>query len=173
MYQQPNALSSSNEARINLAISAIKQDQLPSVWCAAAMYNVPLTTLVDRRAGKPLWYDCEPNQKKLTKLEEEVIVKHILDLNSRGFLPTLAAVWEMADKLLTKRNAGQVNIKWLKNFVRCTPLIKTHISQPYNYQRAKCEDLEVISAWFRLIEAIKVKYGITDDNSYNFNETGF
>ena len=74
--------------------------------CAAAIYDVPLTTLVDRRAGKPLQRDCEPNQKKLTKLEEEVIVEHILDLDSRGFSPILAAIREMANRLLTKRDAG-------------------------------------------------------------------
>ena len=79
----------------------------------------------------------------------------------------------MANKLLAKRNAGQVSIKWLENFIRRTPLIKTYISRLYNYQRVKCEDLEVISAWFRLVEAIKAKYSITNNDSYNFNKTGF
>ena len=161
MHQQPNALSSSNEARINLAISAIKQDQLPSVRHAAAMYNVPLTTLVNRRAGRPLRRDCEPNRKKLTKLEEEVIVEHILDLDSRGFSPTLGAVRDMADKLLAQRSVNQVDIKWPENFVRRTPSIKPKINRPYDYRRAKCEDPEVIGAWFRRVEAMKAKYGIT------------
>ena len=102
-----------------------------------------------------------------------MIIKHILDLDSRGFSPILATVRDIANKLLAKRNAGQVGIKWPENFIRRTPLIKTYISRPYDYRRAKCEDLEVISAWFRLVEAIKAKYGITDDDSYNFNKTGF
>ena len=33
-------------------------------------------------------------------------MKHILDLDSRGFAPTLGAIWDMADKLLAKRAAG-------------------------------------------------------------------
>jgi hypothetical protein len=72
-----------NEADVFLAILAINQIQIQiqSVNRAAATFNVPESTLRSRR-------DCEPKSKKLTKLEEEVIVKHILDLDSQGFAPT-------------------------------------------------------------------------------------
>jgi hypothetical protein len=46
-----------------------------------------------------------------------VVVRHILNLNSRGFAPTLDAVRDIADKLLTKRAAGQVDKQWPRNFV--------------------------------------------------------
>ena len=72
------------------------------------MYNVPESTLRDWRAGKLAQRDCEPKSKKLIKLKEEVIVRHILDLNSQGFAPMLGAVQDMADKLLAERAAGQV-----------------------------------------------------------------
>jgi hypothetical protein len=64
--------------------------------------------LRDRRAGIAARRNCEPNSKKLSKLEEEVIVRHILDLDLRGFAPTLGAVRDMADKLLAERSAGKV-----------------------------------------------------------------
>ena len=64
--------------------------------------------MVRRRAGTAARRDCEPNLKKLTKPEEEVIVRHILDLDSRGFAPMLGAVRDMADKLLAERAARQV-----------------------------------------------------------------
>ena len=50
-----------------------------------------------------------PNLKKLTKLKEEVIVRYILDLDSQGFAPTLGAIKNIADKLLTARAARQVS----------------------------------------------------------------
>ena len=43
----------------------------------------------------------------------------------------------------------------------------------YDYQRAKCEDLKVICEWFAFVYNVKVKYGILDDDLYNFDETGF
>jgi len=43
----------------------------------------------------------------------------------------------------------------------------------YNYQRAKCEDPEVIRAWFLLVRNTIAKYRIVDEDIYNFDETGF
>jgi hypothetical protein len=67
MRRQHNAQSIQNEGRICLAISAIKKTQLPSVRCPATVYNVPKSTLFDRRNGITVRCDCEPNSKKLTK----------------------------------------------------------------------------------------------------------
>jgi len=74
MYRQPNVQLPSHEVNINLAILAIKHDQIKSERRAATTYNIPWTTLRDRRAGRLLKLDCEPKLKKLTKLEEQVIV---------------------------------------------------------------------------------------------------
>jgi hypothetical protein len=40
-------------------------------------------------------------------------------------------------------------------------------------QRILQEDPEIISAWFKLVEEAKAKYGIHDDDVHNFNESGF
>ena len=94
------------EADVSLAILAIKRNQVQSIRRAAATYKVSRRTIDRRRAGITARRNCEPNLKKLTKLEEEVITRHILDLDSRGFPPTLNAVQDMANKLLTERGAG-------------------------------------------------------------------
>jgi hypothetical protein len=41
-----------------------------------------------------------------------------------------------------------------------------------DYQRLKCEDPVIIRDWFRLFQNVKAKYGILDDDIYNFDETG-
>lgn len=92
MHQQPNAQLPSHEANINLAILAIERNQIESKRCAATTYDIPRTTLRDRRAGRLSQRDFKPKSKKLTKLEEQVIVQHILDLDERGFVPTFNAV---------------------------------------------------------------------------------
>ncbi|USP82162.1 hypothetical protein yc1106_09436 [Curvularia clavata] len=123
-----------------LAISALNTKQIETERCAAKTFNISRATLHRRRAGCPTRRDCQPNSKKLTKLEEEMIVDHILNLDSRGFAPTYAAVRDMADKLLAARGAGQVGQKWPANFVK---------------------------------QQTKAKYGICDDDVYNFDEAGF
>jgi hypothetical protein len=100
-------------------------------------------------------------------------VSYILDLDQRGFAPTYAAVRDMADKLLAARGAGQVGQKWPANFVRRTDSLTTRFNRAYDRQRALCENPVLVSSWFKLVEETKAKYGICDEDVYNFDEAGF
>ena len=79
--------STSNEGRLNLAIKATQGRDKLSIRQAARVYNVPRSTLFDRINGKCVRQDTRANSIKMTELEEEAIVKYILDLDSRGFSP--------------------------------------------------------------------------------------
>ncbi|KAJ6258548.1 hypothetical protein Dda_6592 [Drechslerella dactyloides] len=82
----------------------------------------------------------------------------------------------MANQLLSTRSddsTRRVGKKWAGNFVKRRPELQTRLSRKYDYQRAKCEDPALISKWFQLVEAVKAKYGIADNDIYNFDETGF
>jgi hypothetical protein len=162
-----------NKADIQLALTSLNTSQLQSTRRAAIIFNVPKSTLIDRRAGIPARRDCQPNSKKLNQREEEVIIRHILNLDIRGFAPTYEAVRDMADKLLAARGAGQVGQKWPRNFVKRTDSLKTRFNRAYDRQRALCEDPALIRSWFKLVEETKAKYGICDDDVYNFDEAGF
>jgi hypothetical protein len=173
MAQRSATQSVSNEADVQLAISSITAKQIKSSRSAAAIYSVAETTLRRRRAGRPARRDCQPNSKKLTQLEEEVIVKYILDLDLRGFATTYAAVRDMANRLLAARGADQVGVHWPRNFVKRTDSLMTRFNRAYDRQRALCEDPVLIRGWFELVEQTKAKYGICDEDVYNFDEAGF
>jgi hypothetical protein len=172
MPQPQQALLRSSEADIQLTLSSLNRNQIQTVRAAARTFSVPRTTLRERRAGKPAQRDCQPNSRKLTQ-EEEVIVSYILDLDQRGFAPTYAAVRDMADKLLAARGGGHVGVHWPRNFVKRTDSLTTRFNRAYDRQRALCEDPVLISSWFKLVEQTKAKYGILDEDVYNFDEAGF
>jgi hypothetical protein len=98
-----------NEGDIYLAISDINSNQIQSVKRAAEIYNVPRTTIQDRRAGRRARRDCELNSKRLTKLEEEVILQSILEASLRGVPLTKALVRDMANRLLRERGEKPVS----------------------------------------------------------------
>ena len=173
MSSSKSSQSLNNERSVILALSAIKNNSVQSTRHAATAYSIPRTTLRHRRAGRPARRDCQPNSKRLTKVEEEVIVAYILELDSRGFAPTLTAVRDMADQLLTARGAGNVGIKWPNNFVKRQPELRVRLTRQQDRQRVLCEDPEVIRPWFELLHRTKEKYGILDEDTYNFDETGF
>jgi hypothetical protein len=58
-----------------------------SRWATVKLYNVPETILRDRITSRPARKDVYPNCYKLTNLEEEVLIRYILNLDSRGFMP--------------------------------------------------------------------------------------
>ena len=66
-----------------------------------------------------------------------------------------------------------VGKNWPNNFVKRVPGLKPIFNRKYNYQRAKQEDPRVIGDWFQLMANIKAKYSIQDEDTYNFNKSGF
>jgi hypothetical protein len=139
------------EGDLQLAIQDINSQQPPSERRAAAIYKVPRRTLVDRRAGKRPRRDCEPNRKRLTKLEEEAVVLRILEESDRGIPSSKSDVREMADKLLRERGGDAVGKNWVDRFIQRTPELRTRWTRPYDRQRAACEDLAIIQPWFTLV----------------------
>jgi predicted XRE-type DNA-binding protein len=99
------------EARIVLAIEAIRTTKKLSQRSAAKLYKVPLSTLSDRMAGRTPRPETKANRQKLSKLEEEVIIRYILDLDSRGFAPRLASVEDIANLLLKSRGQDPIGTR--------------------------------------------------------------
>jgi len=137
------------------------------------MFEVKRRTLRDRRDGKLSRRDIHPNSSNLKKLEEEAIARYIRRLEARGFAPTLAYVGDMANQLLAARGGGQIGTNWVTNFIRRKPELRSRLTRQRDRQRVLCSDPGLITPWFDLVLNIKAKYGILDDDTYNFDETGF
>jgi hypothetical protein len=97
MSQQRKLSKTYTEGDIQLAIQDIDSEQIQSVKRAAAIYKVPRTSVRHRRDGKRPRRDCEPNSKRMTKLEEKAIEEGILEYSARGLPVTRAEVRDMAD----------------------------------------------------------------------------
>ena len=99
---------------------------------ASNAFDVPRTTLRERRNRTLARRDCEPNRKKLSKLEEGAIVARILELDTRGIGATRPMVAEMANDLLAARSKGLVDINWVDRFNARTPEAKLRRSRLYD-----------------------------------------
>jgi hypothetical protein len=82
-------------------------------------------------------------------------------------------VADMANSLHAERNLGQVGVNWPSTFVKQCPELATKFDRKYNYKRALCKNPEIIQGWFGLVVNIKAKYGIQDEDTFNFDKTGF
>ena len=78
--------------------------------------------------------------------EEEALTKYLLDKDDRGFGLNLAGVEDMANLLLESRGALRVGINWPNWFVERDPELQMRYTRSYDFQRALCEDPDVINA---------------------------
>jgi len=98
----------SNEARVLLALEALQNNKKLNLRAVAKIYNIDHIMLSRRRDGKPIRRDSLVNSKKLTQIEEEAIVRYILELATRSFLLRLYGVEDMANQLLHVRDAPPI-----------------------------------------------------------------
>ena len=130
-------------------------------------------TLRRRRAGTRSTRDTHPKSSNLTKAEEQTLVKYIRKLDQQGYSPTLRWVEDMANQLRAARDAGPVGPRWASAFVKREPGVKSRMTRQRDRQRVLCSDQRVIRPWFNLVQNVKAKYGIQDEDTYNFDKTGF
>jgi hypothetical protein len=168
---------SQTEARQLLATYALKSKQIQSQRKAAELYTIPRTTLRRRLRGIQPKHATTPVNLKLSPVEEQSLVQWILDLDRRGFPPNIIDVRRMADVLLAGRGQNPppppLGQKWVSRFVKRQPELQTKWNRKFHSQRARCEDPVRIRAWFKLVEDTRVAYGIADQDTFNFDETGF
>jgi hypothetical protein len=107
----------SDEAKILLAKQAINEGQFNSKRAVAEIYRVNRETLRTRCLEVLLRRDCSTNSRIFSDLKEHVIVEYILDLDLRGFSPTVRYVKEITNVILVSRNAKLIGKNWLKRFV--------------------------------------------------------
>ena len=92
----------SKEAHMKMAITTWKEKRVKSKLRAAQIYGVPLTTLRKRLTGIKSRSETRVNGHKLTPIEEETLVKWLLDVDRQGFLICPEFLCGMAQILLSK-----------------------------------------------------------------------
>jgi len=173
MSQSKRVQISSKEGNILLAMSAFQSGQCVNIFAAAKAYNVDYKTLHRRINGGTSREDYIPTNKKLSLIEEEVIIENVLKLDSQGLSPSISLVREMADSICKARGALPVGVNWPNNFIKRTPRLQVKLGRTYECQRKLCEDPQIIGAWFELVKNTINKYGILLEDIYNFDEAGF
>ena len=109
MPLQRNKQQTYNKGTLYLVIKATEAIVPDSTKHACRAFNVPKTILREQRARKLAQRDCKPNLKKLKKIEEEVIVACILNLDKQGIGATRTIVEEIANNLLAARSKGPIS----------------------------------------------------------------
>jgi hypothetical protein len=165
------------EARLLLAKQISQNNPKISQRKAASSYDIIQSTLSRRIKGSIPKHESNAKKRKLLPSEEQALIDWILDLDQRGFPPPLLNVREMANVLLAGRGQNPppqpVGKNWPTRFINDHSELSIRWNRKFNSQRAKCEDPRTINAWFQLVQETRLRYGIGDEDIFNFDETGF
>jgi len=110
MSQPKRVQTSSKEGNLLLAISAFQSGQCTSVNAAAKLYDVVPKSLYRRINSGTSREDYTTTNKRLSDIEEEVIVQDILKLDAQGLSPSISLVKEMADTICKARGTQPVRV---------------------------------------------------------------
>ena len=130
---QPNIPQKNNESQVILALQALKNDPKLSLRAAARIFSVDPMKLSRRRRSQQSRRDIPANSRKLTDLEESIIVQYILDLDAKGFPPYLSSIEDIANRLLVERDMGRVGTRWASTFVKRYLEVNTRFNWKYDY----------------------------------------
>ncbi|OJD10787.1 hypothetical protein ACJ73_09697 [Blastomyces percursus] len=115
--------------------------------------------------------------ERVSNTQADMLFQWILDLDKRELPPRPAFVENMANYLLSTRSSTtsppRVGKNWVSNIIKRRTELQCRYSRRCNHERAKCEDIKVIREWFKTLEDTLTQYGITLEDIYNFDETGF
>ena len=164
------------ESRVQMAINAWNEKKTRSILEAAKVYEVPESTLRRRLAGIKSRSETRANGHRLTEVEEQSLVKHLLDADKRGFPIRPEFLHGMAEILLCEQrhdSKATLGINWASTFIKCHSEVRTRYNRRISYQRAKQEDPRIIKQWLDTVFETIQKHGIHEDDIWNFDETGF
>lgn len=121
-----------------------------------------ITTYTVERRSK----DAGEDRQKPNVAEGRVLIDWILSIDERGH-PRVEKVREMASYILVEPATTPEIRGWVERFVkRHSDTFRFRFSRKFDYQRARCEDREVIWEWFELVRNTIRKYEIKEDDIY-------
>lgn len=177
MAQQQRAHLLQKEGRLSLASITFSRNPSQSLRALAHSFDVPESTLRTRLKGTQARHEIRSTNRKLSLYEEQSLVERVLSLNRRGFPPYIIDIGRMANSLLAARGQRPpprlVGKCWTSRFINAQPEIQTKWNRKFHAQRAKCEDPVKYGAWYKLVRETREEYGILEEDTYNFDETGF
>ena len=167
----------SKEERMRLAIDAFDKSQFQSKTACGRAFDVPSRTLMKHLNGVHSRKESTANCRKLSDIEEDTLSRWILNMCQRGLPLQISSVRHLAQLLLSARlkfpEKATIDELWVNQFIQRHPELQSKYTRQYDYQRAKCEDPELMKSWFNRVQETIQRYGILEQDIYNMDKTDF
>lgn len=166
-------MTSTTEQALQDAQDAYSRNEYPSIRAAATAYGVDRMTLGRRLKGGNTRQQARASQQALSPVQEDLLIKWIIDLDIAGAPPSFAQVREFAG-LVSNASGGPSTIgkNWTTRFLQRHPDIKSKVGRKIEYLRAQNTTSESLQTFFNLFHDVVTRHSINATNIWNFDEHG-
>jgi hypothetical protein len=167
------------ESRIQSAILELENVESPNISAWARTRNLPYQRLLARYKGRCSFSERTPNGRKLDESQESALCRYIDFLDSIYLPPKRPAITAAANAILASSHVDNstkpptIGSHWLQRFLRRHPEYNCRRQRAMDIDRKKCLNKQIAREWFDSYKETIAKYGITADDIWNFDETGF
>lgn len=165
---------------VEAAINAVNEGGL-SVTKAAKQFGIPKTCLLRRIKTNNIAPPRNDHFKHVfNKVQEELLVKHILDLEATFYGLTPMDIRKLAFQLAERMNINHpfnkekkiAGLDWLYHFRSRHPILSLRTPEPTSVARAAGFNRVQVTKFFNLLSSAMEKYNFEPDQIYNADETG-
>ena len=154
---------------------SISPSKATSLAAQAAAAGVPRSTFGHRSRGRPERSEGHRKQMLLSPEEEEALVASVERLCEWNWAPPMPAIRAMAESLLAERPdppRHNVGVNWVPRFLERHKALKATWSEALESSRASASKPELISRFLEKLLALMIRYGISAEDIWNFDEKG-
>ena len=166
------------ESRIADAILELGKCENPNVAAVARQFNVPAKRLINRWKGRKSKIECGGHNKALSEAQESALCQYLDNLDGGGPKVRYKQLEQAANSLLKKwyTRSGKppiVGAHWTARFLQRHPQYVVRKQKPLATEKKNAHKPETFQTHFEDYRSAKVEKGIHDEDTYNFDETGF
>ena len=147
-----------------------------TVAALARKHGISRTTFRRRLAGVSSRSLGHSGQQYLPAAQESALANHVVKLLRGGFAPSVAMVKYLATEIqagLYPDNKRPVGREWVPRFVGRHSELSLAWSKPIGSKRARAASIEILSAWLKRLEELRIEYDVQPSDIYNMDEKGF
>lgn len=161
------------EAVIGTALKHLDENPNASLRAVAKAHNLPRSTLQSRRKGVRNYRIAHEAEQRLSIKQEEHLAQWILEQDSNGYPPSLTRTREVVKFILrTNGDTRPLGHEWIASFIRRNPRIASVVGRKIEALRIHGTRWESLLEFYNHFEAIKTRYGITNEIIWNMDEHG-
>ncbi|KAI1007828.1 hypothetical protein K3495_g393 [Podosphaera aphanis] len=164
---------SKREESIRRAIQELDKDPNLSEKAVATDYNIPRSTLRNRRAGGTSRAISKQPTQRLFPEQEKFLADWILEMGAQGFPPSHAKTREMACQI-TRSNGDTdpLGKEWVCKFIKRNPQISSVVGRRVESSRINGTSQSALEAFYSLFKEVEVRHNIKAEDMWNMDEQG-